>query len=227
MALPRPAVGGTRWPGTGGGRDGLAMCGCRKAMVLEACLSPNRPVEITSAVGRVSEGAKRCVGPRARPSHFFPSLCARDFHFLCLVGPVGLRARLCDAVIHSLLLSLSSQPTERTKKGDANIPGLGRPTIVPSWTCCDRCKVRKSEIEIGKMTQARRQMAGQRWMTSGLGPTQVQRQANGCPRLACSCSWVPSFQVPSHGFVMGMIRTFLSRDELCLAAQMKLATMEG
>lgn len=51
MALPRPAVCGTRWPGTGGGgRDGLAMCGCRKAMVLEACLSPNRPVEITSAV---------------------------------------------------------------------------------------------------------------------------------------------------------------------------------
>lgn len=56
-----------------GGRDGLAMCGCRKAMVLEACLSPNRPVEIASAVGRVSEGAKRCLGPRARPSHFFPS----------------------------------------------------------------------------------------------------------------------------------------------------------
>lgn len=63
--------------------------------------------------------------------------------------------------------------------------------------------------------------------TDDISPVSIlaQRQANGCPRLACSCSFHP-FRFPAME-IMGHDKNLSVEMELCLAAQMKLATMEG
>lgn len=214
------------------GGDGAAKAGGRWHKVARDWGEPRRACDVwmqkSNGAGSMSQSEPaRCDNKRrwtseresqevswpSSPAISFLSIsCPSDFHFLSCQLDTRLDCeistlRLCHSVSLVVVVVVESTNSKHERKRGRKYSRAWQAHHRPIFDGCDRCKVRKSEIEIGKFendagSQAN-WMAARRWMTSGprAGPnpssTTSERQSPPCLQ-----------QVPSHGFIMAMIRNF-------------------